>query len=556
MKTSFSSVEKAPRHQRMALTLVWILLANCAFPTFAQTSSSQKSEGVRNSLGMIFLKVRGSLVMFSMWETRVADWDAYVADTHQSWSHTPSFPQTGTHPVVNVTMSEAAAFAEWLTKKERREGRITERQAYRLPTNLEWDAAVGLTQGQQISSVAKYPWGSEWPPPRQAGNYNSQRIEGGRDDGFEFTAPVGQFRPSEDGLFDLGGNAWEWVCDSRTPDRAINGTLRGGSWLYWRKECLESGYHYSVKADLRSPTVGFRCVLENSAEIEAVRERQLAVEQQERTRLLDRPTATAEEVREAQNRLAVTPDSTLSLASKASTRTGEQAQPSPGHPFINSLAYRLLPMAGARLLLLGESEVRERDYQMFLLANSDPGERGRFSMEGEHAVAQISWEDAVSFCKWLTQKELGDRLLPVGAQYRLPTLAEWRGVADDGRTASESGFPWGATWPPAPEVGNLGVSQVVGGARGRILPVKMFSANKAGFYDLIGNVAEWCADIPPGKDGVRWYCGGSWQTTNAAELRGGAASEAAPNVRLPAVGFRLLLELPWNDKSGPAKSAP
>jgi len=537
----------------MPAVLCWVLWMTGGHPT---DGLAQSGQGTRNSLGMLFLKVRGSLVLFSIWETRVSDWNAYMADTHQSWSHQPSFPQTDTHPVVNVTLSEAAAFADWLTKKERREGRITSRQTYRLPTNLEWDAAVGHV-GAEAGNALRFPWGAEWPPPRQAGNYNSRRIEGGKDDGYEFTAPVGQFRPSSDGLFDLGGNAWEWASDTQTPTQAIIGTLRGGSWLYWRKECLESTYHFNVQADLRSPTVGFRCVLENAAEIEAARARASVVEQQERTRLLERPTASTEEVLQAQNRLATNPGATTLYASQARVADARKNQPSPGHPFVNSLAYRLLPVPGARLLLLGESEVRERDYQMFVLATPDEhSEQRRISVEGDHAVAEISWEEAVSFCKWLTQKEINEHLLPEGAKYRLPTLVEWRAAAADGKTLGENDFPWGTTWPPGVQVGNIRLSQVAGGARGHVTDVKLMSPNKAGFYDLIGNVAEWCADIPAGKDSVRWYCGGSWKTSNPTELRGRAASEAAPNERLPTVGFRLLLELPWEEKEKPANAAP
>lgn len=124
-----------------------------------------------------------------------------------------------------------------------------------------------------------YPWGLRWPPPKDAGNYEHERVdqlrmkysfEGMRHDastptpeGFpfahlfdpdtlrrdaskleneyrawvrdwktidnhEFTSPVGSFKSNEHGVHDLGGNVWEWCMDAR-PDLA-EAALRGGSY--------------------------------------------------------------------------------------------------------------------------------------------------------------------------------------------------------------------------------------------------------------------------------------------------------------------------------------
>src|SRR3569623_247845 len=178
------------------------LLAAESVPSHPETAGE-----MRNSLGMVFHKVSGSAVRFSVWETRVSDWKAYLVATGQSWSHWPTFPQTDDHPVVNVTVAEARAFCDWLTGKERASTMLKPSQRYRLPANNEWDAAVGARDN---TTTLLFPWGTQWPPPPDAGNYNSPHIEGAKDDGFAFTAPGGKFRPSEDGLYDLGGNAWEW----------------------------------------------------------------------------------------------------------------------------------------------------------------------------------------------------------------------------------------------------------------------------------------------------------------------------------------------------------
>ncbi len=68
--------------------------------------------------------------------------------------------------MVSVTWKEAADFCEWLTEKERAAGRLPEGTIFRLPSDLEWSAAVGLPheQGtrpdQRSGELDGYPWGA------------------------------------------------------------------------------------------------------------------------------------------------------------------------------------------------------------------------------------------------------------------------------------------------------------------------------------------------------------------------------------------------------------
>ena len=81
-----------------------------------------------------------------------------------------------------------------------------------------------------------YPWGKEWPPPRGVGNYApSLKV-----DDFDQTSPVGSFKPNKFGLYDMGGNAWEWCedqigkwrSDRVDPGNPKERVLRGNSWRY------------------------------------------------------------------------------------------------------------------------------------------------------------------------------------------------------------------------------------------------------------------------------------------------------------------------------------
>jgi formylglycine-generating enzyme required for sulfatase activity len=105
------------------------------------------------------------------------------------------------------------------------------------------------------------------------------------------------------------------------------------------------------------------------------------------------------------------------------------------------------------------------------------------SIEGkeDHPVVHISWEDAMSYCKW--------------AGKRLPTEAEWEWAASNG---GKTLYSWGNeaiystaanTWQGVFPFSNIKEDGFKGTA-----PVKSFTPNKYGLYQMSGNVWEWCAD--------------------------------------------------------------
>ena len=137
----------------------------------------------------------------------------------------------GSHPVVMLSWQDAAAYCNWLSDQERRPRAYVEvagqltlatpiTTGYRLPTEAEWEWAARYNGG---GGSRRYSWGDAMPPPDGAGNYADRTAQGvvanvlaDYSDGYTVTAPVGSFSASPLGLFDLGGNAAEWVNDRYT----------------------------------------------------------------------------------------------------------------------------------------------------------------------------------------------------------------------------------------------------------------------------------------------------------------------------------------------------
>ena len=219
-----------------------------------------------NSLGIQFVSVPGTHVLFAIWDVRVQDYRVYAnanSGVDGAWQN-PGFTQGENHPVVCVSWEDAKAFCAWLTQRERAAGKISASQSYRLPTDAEWSVAVGLQESNGGTPKDKdgerpgvYPWGTSWPPPSRAGNYDQSLGV----DNFVYTSPVGSFAANRYGLYDMGGNVWQWCEDEYLPGLGIR-VLRGASWIDLKPANLLSSYrnNYIMPSD-RIHYVGFRCVL-------------------------------------------------------------------------------------------------------------------------------------------------------------------------------------------------------------------------------------------------------------------------------------------------------
>jgi len=179
----------------------------------------------------------------------------------------------------------------------------------------------------------------------------------------------------------------------------------------------------------------------------------------------------------------------------------------------------------ARPFAIGRYAVTFDEYDRFCAAThrEKPGDEdcGR----GRRPVINISWNDSVAYCAWLTEQ--------TGRHYRLPTEAEWEYVARAGTATRWSfGDDKSALADYARFCGNTCVMALFGGKSQQVGEKR---PNPWDLYDIHGNVWEWVQDSYHGNyanaptDGTEWKesCGAAGRV-----LRGGSWNDLARFTRV------------------------
>ena len=156
-------------------------------------------------------------------------------------------------PVVMAGFDQARAYAEWLTARDREQGRLPKGYRYRLPTEDEWLAFA------RCGEAVEYPWGNDLPP--KFGNYRGQEAEGRGDklanyrDKYPAACNVEQSGRNRWGLYGVGGNVWQACATDRSGVEP--GSWRGGSWDSGSPRLLRARSAASTCRTIASITMGF-----------------------------------------------------------------------------------------------------------------------------------------------------------------------------------------------------------------------------------------------------------------------------------------------------------
>jgi len=556
-------LDRPPDHQTIYMG-IRVVLATAAAPTAAANpppTAATKDTPFVNSLGMKFVPVPGTDVLFCIHETRKQDYAAYArgdaAAAEKAKEFALKFGAGPNDPLPYATWDDAQAFCAWLSR--------TEGRTYRLPTDREWSYAVGIgdqekwnadTTPATVNQVPdQFPWGTGWPPPKGAGNYRDETYNArnsnadgnyiqGYDDGFNTFAPVMSFTPNRLGLYDLGGNAWEWVADWYDASKSKH-TLRGADYFASDPDRLLSSRRYAPNPT--NPGYGFRVVL--------------------------------------------VPPAPVAKAAPASATTPAAA--TKARPFANSLGMKFVPVpivggpTAGKTVLFSVWDTRVQDYAVFATETKRERSKPGYEQGPTHPAAGVNWDDATTFCAWLTERERKTGGIGAREGYRLPSDHEWScavGIGEQEDAAKlpnekteklAAVFPWGTAWPPPDQAGNYGseelrpllaagkyawIKDVLPGRHdgfAETSPVGSYAANRLGLYDMGGNVWQWCSDSYDKAQKDRVLRGPSWERSGGSSLLSSSRLSSAPAIYGTAFGFRVVLALPAETASAttPATAA-
>jgi formylglycine-generating enzyme required for sulfatase activity len=467
-----------------------------------------------------------------------------VMGINPSYFQGPEYGDTSNHPVEHVSWKDAVEFCWRLSElpEEKRAGRI-----YRLPTEAEWEYAcrAGSTTaysfGDDSRQLVDYAWfGNNSGRKRlnadmlwdllseEPESYRATMLAEGCQ-----THPVGLKQPNAWGLYDMHGNVWEW-CLSWLEDYSTGlgrdfgdqtsgssfRVLRGGNWDFWAAGCRSASRFGSDPAD-NSDFYGFRVVLSTSkAASFADKNNQEAKQASGIT--VDNSIGM---------KLVLIPQGSFTMGSPLAEqeRTEQEDQ---------------IQVTLSRDYFLGAFEVTQSQYQRVMGKNPSSFQGVNFGDTSNHPVETVSWQDAVEFCRRLSD-------LPeereAGRSYRLPTEAEWEYAC---RAGSRTAYCFG-------ESSRLlaGYGWFSGNSARRTHPVGEKKPNDWGLYDMHGNVFEWCWDwsgqypilattdpVGPRAGTERIRRGGCWCDSAAANR---SAFRDFGNPARPSfdTGFRVVMTL-------------
>ena len=405
------------------------------------------------------------------YEVTQAQYERVMNGNTAGLSSTPShFSGNPNRPVEKVSGHDIEIFLTRLTEAE--STKLPNGWAYVLPTEAQWEYAC------RAGTRTDYSWGDSISP------MNANFLDFGKWP--VETKDVGQYSPNPWGFYDMHGNVGEFcVHDDYYPlhhnDPAYDGNLftidrypfgyasgidrgyysRGGSWSQVADEARSVAHHIEF-SDYGRTWVGFRPSLQKVS-----------------------PTS-----------LPLNSSKTWSVSSASDlemiwVEPGTFMMGSPENESERDTDETLHQVTLTNGFYLGKYEVTQAQYERvmnaqrgneFFISSSTPS---HFTGNPNRPVENITWWSTWKFLHILNVLE-SDKL-PEGWAYVLPTEAQWEYACRAGTTTA---YSWGDSISPSDANYNYWNTAFPGHTQ----DVGLYNPNPWGFYDMHGNVSEWCED--------------------------------------------------------------
>ena len=441
------------------------------------------------------------------YEVTQAQWESVMGSN-------PSEFKGGDRPVEKVSWEDCQAFIRKVNAEAKRQFGGDAR----LPTEAEWEYACRAgTSGAFAGNIDTMGW------------YGSG----------SGTSPVGKKKPNRWGFYDMHGNVWEWCGDwyaeysggsETNPAGAASGTdrvLRGGSWFSYEARFCRSACRMHGSPGDPTDATGFRLACSQKRPEAGTPPDPPdgppkpppppppppSKPQHRETRTLTLPGGAKMEM------IYVAPGS-FTMGSPRSEKGRAKSTDETQHRVTLTKGF-----------WLGKYEVTQAQWKSVMGSNPS-------GFKGDNLpVENVSWND----CQEFIRKVNAEAKSQFGGEARLPTEAEWEYACRAGSAGAYAG------------TGNINTMGWYRGNSGKKThPAGRMRSNAWGFYDMHGNVWEWCSDwygayaggsvTDPagGASGVnRVLRGGSWGD-GARGCRSADRNWFSPGGRYRYIGFRLV----------------
>ena len=410
-------------------------------------------------------------------------------------------------PVEQVSWFDAKEFCKKLTEREKAAGRLPAGYEYTLPTEAQWEFACRGWTLTALNNEKNLSDEEECPEVDEAGWYEFNS---------NMTQPVGKKQANNFGLFDMHGNVCEWcldwfddyptgatAADPTGPDTGTERVHRGGCWYYEANEC-RSAFRNCMDPNDEDRTIGFRVVLS-------------PVHQDD-----DTPGPGPDDPPDDPPVGDPTPGKNVTIPLSDTVKLEliwvEPGTFTMGSPtdeqgrWNNETQHEVTLTYG---YWLGKYELTQAQYEAVIGSNPS------FNQGADLPVECITFYGAQSFCSNLTRIEREAGRLSEKYVYTIPSEAQWEYACRAGTAG-----PYNVDGVQLSEL-----AWYTDNSGGATHPVGQKRPNAWGFYDMHGNVYEWCWDTygsyptSPVTDPM----GASWGSYTV--IRGGSCMSSSDDCR-------------------------